>query len=461
MSISSLLFTSRDALAAHQMAIDITGANIANVDTPGYTRQRVDLKSVGHVSVAGNSAQIGVDVSRIERSYDRYVESQICNQRQKTGYNDAMLQGLQNIEVMLDDTGGGGINDQLNKFWAAWENLSKNPSGIVERSALVSTAEDLTASFVSCRENLDTVNSDLNRSITDVVSQVNDKVCEITDLNARIMGTRGDKGDKNDLLDKRDEALKELGGWIDISFFENADGAVNVFMSNGEPLLLGMLGQTLSVRVNIDGHSDICSSNLPGEPVTDAITGGKLGAFIELQNRIVPEYIDAIDQAAQALADRVNELHSSGYDAYQNTGVNFFEISDMSNRAGTIRVNADISADANRIAASLSVTGDADNARAIAAVQNELLMNSKTSSLNSYLAAVVGKIGSQVANAETNSDYQAIIMNQLNNQRESISGVSLDEEMIRLIKYQMGYTAAGKLCMTVNEMLDTLMNLVE
>jgi flagellar hook-associated protein 1 len=598
MSVSSLLFTARDALITNQMAIDITGGNIANVNTPGYSRQRTDLKSVGGVDIGGGTTQIGVTVSGIERVYDRFIEAQIIDQRQNTGYSDTLLQGLQNIEMAIDDTQGAGISDQLSKFWSSWEDLSKNPGGIVERSALLSTAQDLTDSLASYKSNLDTIKADLGRSITDTVVQVNEKVDEIRDLNTKIMETIGENGEKNDFLDKRTQALKELAALINVTQFENDNGMVNVYLSNGEPLLQGTLVQTLSVKQNEDGQSDV-SSNLSVETVNSALTGGKLGALIELQGGIVPKYINYIETFTQSFADQVNELHRNGFDAYNNTGVDFFEtpnavsqvlggaeslydnigdeitaatmwqniyddngapaglangdvvsfsgrsrsgdaisgsyaISDITNDtiqgllttvetafgeqvtasinasgqiaitdkttgksgisltfdykqahalnfgtvlttnpsgqqgdyaartiAGTIRVNTVIAADINRISASTSVTGNGENAGLIAAVQNQLLMNDKTSSLGSFLAATVGQIGQEVAMAKTNNERQTVISNLLDNQRESVSGVSIDEEMIRLINYQMGYNAAGKLVSVVNEMLDTLMGIVK
>jgi flagellar hook-associated protein 1 FlgK len=455
MSISSLLFTSRDALAGNQMAIDITGGNIANVNTPGYSRQRVDLRSVGGIDVSGAHADIGVSVSRIERIYDRFIESQIIDQQQSTGYSDALLQGLQSIEMAIDDTQGGGIGDQLSQFWSSWENLSKNPGGIVERSALLSDAENLADSLTSCKRNLDAIASDLGSNIADTVSRINEKVAVIKDLNTRIINTTGENGEKNDFLDKRTQALKELGALINITPFENANGTIDLFLSNGEPLLQGTLKQTLGV----DGQSDILSSGLSGETVNSALTGGKLGALVELQGRIIPEYIDYIETFTGSLADRVNELHRDGFDAYNNTGLDFFEIPDAENAAGSIRVNTAIAADVNRIAASTSVNGNGENASIMAAVRNELLMKDGTSSLGSFLAATVGQIGQQVSTAKTNGDRQTIITNLLNNQRESVSGVSIDEEMIRLINYQMGYNAAGRLVSVVDEMLDTLMAL--
>lgn len=597
MSINSLLFTARDALIANQMAIDITGGNIANVNTPGYSRQRTDLKSVGGVDVGGGTTQIGVTVSGIQRIYDRFIEAQIIDQRQNTGYSETLLQGLQNIEMTIDDTQGAGISDQLSRFWSSWSDLSKNPGGIVERSALLSTAQDLTDSLASYKNNLDAIKSDLGRSITHTVVQINEKIDEIRDLNIRIMETLGENGEKNDFLDKRTQALKELAALTNITQFENDNGMVNVYLSNGEPLLQGTLIQTLTVKQNAEGQSDV-SSSLSGETVNSALTGGKLGALIELQGRIIPEYINYIETFTQSFADRVNELHREGFDAYNNTGVNFFEtpnavsqilggaeslydnigdeitaattwqnvyddgggsaglingdvisfsgssragetvsgsytITDTATDtiqglltaienafgqqatasinasgqiaiadkitgrsgigltfdyteahvlnfgttlttnpsgqqghyaagtiAGTLRVNTVIAADINRFAASTSVTGNGDNAGLIAAVQNQLLMNNKTSSLGSFLAATVGQIGQEVAMAKTSSERHTVIAHLLDNQRESVSGVSIDEEMIRLINYQMGYNAAGKLVSIVDEMMDTLMGLV-
>jgi len=466
MSITSLLFTVRDSLLANQVAIDITGANVANVNTPGYTRQRTNMRSLGNVDVKNASAQISVNVNRIERIYDRYIDSQIVEQRQKSGYSDTLLQGLQNISLILDDTQGGGINDQLNKFWSAWQNLSGNPAGKVEKGALLTIAEALTVKLASYKRDLDTISTDMNRNIADVVSQINDKADEISDMNEKIISTGGgDIGNTNDLLDKRSEALRELAALVNINQIENANGTINVYLSNGDSLVRDQSSQHLSVQLDANDQSKIYSTDTPDEPLNsldiNALTKGKLGAYIELQTAVVPEYVDAINSFTIAFSDRVNALHSSGFDAYKNTGVNFFTIEDLNNASGTIGVNSDIASDTGRIACSLTVSGDGDNASNIASAQYELLMDGNTSTLNGFLASMVGQVGLQVANAQTDNDHQSVLMNHLSNQREAASGVSIDEEMILLIKYQMGYTTAGKLCQTVDEMLDTLMGLVK
>lgn len=461
MSISSLLFTARDSLNAYQMAIDVTGANIANVDTPGYTQQRAEFQALGSVNVLDKSSQIGVTISRVSRIYDSYVNSQLITQQQNSGYSDAKLQGLQNIETILDDTSGGGLDDQLNNFWAAWENLSQNSSGTVERSALLAASESLVDTISYDKQNLDTVKTDLNSSIADTVSQINDTISEITDLNSRIVSAGNDVGDNNDLLDKRDEALQTLSGMININYFDNDDGSINVCMSNGQPLIQGAIGHKLSVQVTADGQSDIYSTDVSDKTMNSAIDKGKLGAYLELQSQTLPTYINSLNQFATALADGVNQVHSSGYDAYQNVGENFFEITDSNDAAGTIKISDAITNDTNKIAASTSVTGDGTNASNVAAIQSSLLLDNNTSTLNSFLSSIVGQIGHDVSTAQTYDDQQTTISTHLQNQRDSISGVSIDEEMIKLINYQMGYTASAKLCNTVNSLLDELMSIVK
>ena len=462
MAISNLLLTARDSLLAHRLAIDLTGGNVANVNTAGYTRQRLEMKSVGSANIRGNT-QIGVAISRIDRIYNQYIESQVIEQNQNSSYSDTLLQGLQNIERVLDDTTGNGINDRLNKFWSSWENLSNNPTGKVERNDLLSAAKNLAEALNSYKRNLDTINTDINRSITDTVSQINSKVEQIRDLNDKIVSMGSSEIEsRNALLDNRSMALKDLSRLINVSQLENSDGSIDVYLPDGEPLVQGKTSQTLDVKPDVSGLlSIIYFTNKPDESLNSTITNGKLGAFIELQNTVIPKYVTYINDFTEALSSRVNDLHAGGYDAYKNVGGDFFTITDTDNPSGTISVNSIITADPNRIAGSETVTGDGSIASRIAAIQNELLMDSGTATLNSFLAAMVGDIGSQVADAKMDSDYQTIITNQLENQRESVSGVSIDEEMLQLIKYQMGYTAAGKLVVSAEEMLDTLIGLIK
>lgn len=461
MSISSLLYTARDSLITHQLAIDVTGSNIANVDTPGYTQQRPEFKAVGSINIDINSAQVGVDIERISRIYDRYIEAQLIEQQQNGGYSETMLQGLQNIEVIVDDTNGGGLNEALNNFWAAWESLSQNPGDEIQRSSLYSVSENLINTVTYYYQNLTDLKKEWNDSISAIVSQINDQIREITDLNSRLINAGENRGDNNTLLDKRAEALRQLSTLVDINYFENNDGTINVYLSNGQPLLQGYVGRYLTTDIGTDGLMDIISPALNNVVLNDAMTRGKLGAVLELQKSTVPQYLDYLDQFSLKIAERVNELHAAGYDSYQNTGADFFVISDLANPAALIKISDAITEDKNRIAASRSVNGDGENASQIASIQKELIMSGNTSTLNGFVSSMVGKIGHQVSAAKTYDDHQTIVSCHLTERRDSISGVSIDEEMIRLIKFQMGYTAAANLCSTVNELMDELMAIVK
>jgi flagellar hook-associated protein 1 FlgK len=459
MSINSLLFTARDSLISHQMAISITGSNIANVNTPGYNRQRADLVTIGSLNVQGFDSQVGVTVSQVTRIFDRFIESQLVQQEQATGYSDTMLKLLQNMEIVLDDTSGGGLNEHLDRLWASWEDLARNPAGKLERSALLSTAETLCGAFISYKQNLDAINAEVNSGIADVVSLINNKMLEIADINAQVIKEGTSTGDLNNIMDRRATALRELGSMINISYLEMGNGTINVSMANGEPLLIGASVHTLSVVVT-GGQSKIFNAN-SSTSVNGSITGGQLGAYLEVQQDILPYYINGMNDLTNSMALHVNTLHSGGFDTYGNMGLNFFVIKDAANPSGSLSVNSLLAADINRIAASASISGDGENATRLAAIRNTLLMDGGKTSLSSFLATMVGELGRQTANAKTNSEHQTAILNYLNNQRESVSGVSIDEEMIMLIKYQMGYNAAGKLAGMVNDMLDTLMNVVQ
>jgi flagellar hook-associated protein 1 FlgK len=189
--------------------------------------------------------------------------------------------------------------------------------------------------------------------------------------------------------------------------------------------------------------------------VTDSISSGRIGALLEIRDSVIPEYLDRLNTLATTLADAVNTQHQAGYDANGNAGENFF---DPSADAAALAINAAIAADIDMIAASSTAGGsDGENARVIAAINEDALINDAT--LGDSYAAMIGQIALDLNNAGSAADRQSLVMDQLITMRDTVSGVSLDEEMIQLMKFQLGYNAAARLTQTVNEMLDVLMNL--
>ena len=190
MSISSLLNTAKDSLQSYQLAIDLTGGNIANVNTPGYSRQRAVFNAVGAVDVGSGRGQIGVNVTSIERIYDEYLDNQVANQSQVLSYNEAKSDLLNRIEGIFVEN-GGGASDLLNKFWNAWSELAVNPKGKVERENLLAAAEDMTSAFRRLDSELRKIVQDAGDAISGIVAQTNDYLTQVADLNSKIINIIG------------------------------------------------------------------------------------------------------------------------------------------------------------------------------------------------------------------------------------------------------------------------------
>ena len=455
MSAISLLNTAKDGLLAHQTAMNLTGSNITNVDTPGYTRQRPVFSSWGSVDKG-----TGVGIEKIERVYDRFLGVQINDKMHDVGYSEAKKGALENIEIIFNESSSSGINELLNRFWSSWEDLSANPAGQVERDALVSASRNLASVFRSSSDELVSVQNDANAEIAGLIDQANGYISDIADLNGKIAAIKTGKGDANNLIDKRAEALKGLAGILDFQHLEDSDASVNVFLSNGMPLVMGDRTWELGVKTdpaNSNFYNVVFRDDPAEEVLNNVVTKGKLAGFLEVRDDKVVNYLSDLDSLAASIIAEVNAQHQSGYDMGHNLGGVFFE---PATAAGDMRVSSDIAEDVNKIAASETVNDDGGNAELIGAIKDKLVMNGGTSTFNSYYASFVGKIGQDLADEERGLDHHTDIMNQLINKREGISGVSIDEEMINLARYQLGYNSAARLCNVADELIDTLLNLV-
>lgn len=456
MSISSLLSVAGSALLSQQTAINVTGANIANVNTAGYSRQQAVMSAVGSVDALSGFSRLGVEVTGIQRAYDQFLADRIAVQKQNVGYAEARESALEGVQVIFNDA-SGSLGDAMNNFWNAWDDLSLNPDSQLERENLLDASERLTVSFHEAASSLVSARDEAEARISDAVGSVNGILSGIAQLNSRITAADAQNISVNSLRDQRVELINELAGYMDISYFENADGSVNVYMGSGQTLVEGNDSRQLSLQSDPanGSYSDIVISGGSQTVVTDSISSGRIGALLEIRDSVIPEYLDRLNTLATTLADAVNTQHQAGYDANGNAGENFF---DPSADAAALAINAAIAADIDMIASSSTAGGsDGENARVIAAINEDALINGAT--LGDSYAAMIGQIALDLNNAGSAADRQSLVMDQLTTMRDTVSGVSLDEEMIQLMKFQLGYNAAARLTQTVNEMLDVLMNL--
>ena len=468
MNIYGLLNLGRGALLTQQEAINTTSHNIANVNTPGYTRQRLNMGTNTPLSFWSGQVGTGVSGTGVERIYDRFLGFQVNDENQNLGKWEAEKNTLERVEMIFDESTGYGLNQGLSEFWNGWQDLVNNPSGLTERTSLLSKSESLALTFNQTRSDLEKIRTDLDKNIEGTVDEINQITEQIADLNQKIAQAETGGQEANDYRDKRDLLLKDLSSKIDINSFEGSDGKITVLAANGRPLVQNDHSRDLSTRDNaLSGHKDIVwldSEDNPTDIASD-INGGKLKGWLEVRDNTIPEYMDRLDSFAGSIIEKVNELHQSGYamttdpltgDPY--TGVPFFSGTDASD----IAVNSDIIDDVNMIAAAETVGGvPGDNGMAIqiSNLQNALTMNDDNATFDNYYNSLVSDVGTDVRGAAINYDHQSSVVTHLDNYRESVSGVSLDEEMVNLIKFQHAYEAAAKIISTADELLQTVINM--
>jgi len=466
MSGISLFNIARDSLLSHQTAINVTGTNVANVNTAGYTRQTAlfqPSKAVIHEGAV--QYQSGVYIDDIVRTYDRFLQAQINDNINTLGYSESRKESLERIEIMFNETSGGGLDELLTKFWNAWDDCAVNPAGSAERTAVVSAAESLTYMFNTYAENLASIQQDANGEIADSINSINSIIRDIADINEKIIRVLPGTGGRNDLLDTREQLISDLSEMVDINVVEDENETITVFLANGMPLVENQQISELSVVANEENNSfyDVVFANDTDRVLNDVFNGGRLKGLLEIRDTDVPAYMEKLDTLAATVADEVNSRHQTGYDMYGNVGGDFFtfNITPEATEARYIAVNDDILNDINMIAASETMDGDGNNAATIGSLRDDLVMNGNTTTLNGFYASFVAEIGQDSADMIRSYDYQYSLKSQLTNKREQISGVSIDEEMINLMKYQMGYQAAAKLGSAAEEMSDILMTLVQ
>jgi flagellar hook-associated protein 1 FlgK len=365
------------------------------------------------------------------------------------------------VELVLDESSGAGLSQAMNEFWNAWQDLASNPEGHVERMDLLAKTETMTATFNKIYADLQQIQKDIDTSIEGTVDDINQMSEQIADLNQKIAQSEVTGQNANDYRDRRDLLLKELSALVDINSFEDDVGKASVLISGGRPLV--EIGGTwdLSTQLNASGLKDILWDDGSGSTtnITSDISGGSLKGWLEVRDTLIPDFLSRLDDLADGIIQEVNSLHSTGYGLDNSTSNDFFTGSSASN----IAVNSSIAADIDLIAASgtlAGVPGDNSNAIAIANLQDDLLMSTNSATFGDFYISIVSDVGVEVQRATTTYDHQLSMVTQLETYRETVSGVSLDEEMVNLIKFQHAYNAAAKLITATDELLATLISMI-
>jgi flagellar hook-associated protein 1 FlgK len=463
--ILSIFNAGKLGLFAQQRALSVTSQNIANVNTPGYSRQEALFETTTPLESAAGGIGTGARIDGVRRVIDQFLDNQITSEQASLGRYQVDKNVLDRIEALFNDEQGTGINQAIDEFFAAWQDLASNPQGRPERLTLLSRAATLTQQIGWADAQLQQIQGNLNSEVTAAIADVNNVASQIAALNRQIGRAQLSGQAAGELLDERSRLLSGLAQQVDVSTFEDNLGQITVLIGGGRPLVEG------DAAFAIRGVADPSNSgfvNIEFDPgtsstvdITSSIANGRLKGLVDLRDAVVPGYIAQLDQVADAIITEVNAQHQLGFDLTGAAGVDFFTPTPVgSGAAGTMSVAI---SDPDLIAASATlagVPGDNANALLLAQLQDKAVPALGSATIQGFYSGFVGEVGVRTQLAQRNLSAQDVVMRQLTQQRESVSGVSLDEEMTNLIRFQRAFEASARLITVADELYQSVLAMV-
>lgn len=463
MGIGQIFSRGLDGLNVNQRGLAATSNNIANMNTKGYSRQEV-------VIAANIASQGGARVETVEAITSPFVELQLFNSMNDFGTVDGRRRTVGQVEAMFNESNDNGLAKQMNEFFGSISALSVDPSSSVLRQDIRDRAVALTQRFNSLYDQINQMRGDLSLDISTKVDRVNALASQIAQINDQLIGNTNEQ-QTLDLKSQRLTLLKDLSTEVNCTYFEQ-NGSMQVSINGSYSLVNGNNAGQLSLSNDLStGGLMTVNLKLPGGvsastiEITSQVRGGRLGGALLDRNTMLNDRMDELDELAYNLVTEFNNIHSTGYGLDGTTGVNFFTpLAAQSGAARNIAVDANILNDLRRLAAAQqdpAVSGVGDNrvALQLADLQNEKTMTSGTQTFLQFYQGMVGSIGVTAGQVNREFEVQANLVNSLEIQRESVSGVNLDEEGANIIRYQRAFQASSKLIMTADELLQTLMGI--
>jgi flagellar hook-associated protein 1 len=456
-TITSLMDIAQQALMADQEALNVTSNNVANQNTAGYTREVVNFEAVDAVTLSGGAVGSGVTASATslrDRVLEQRVQQQTQNQAQ-SGALESALQQIQNIfglSSTANSAGSTALGTAINSFFSALSALTSNPSDTATRQNVLTAANALTGAFNSAANQFSQVSSSLNQQVVGDVDQVNSLTTTIASLNSQITSL-SPNADAGVLEDQRQLAITQLSQLVGLNQISTENNGITLTTSSGAVLVSG--SKSFAVNTTQVGGMTHILAGVDGQDVTANLAGGDLGGVLEARDQQLPSYQKALDSLAFGLGSEVNAQNVLGVDGNGNPGAALFSLPPtQSGAAALIQV---ATADPSAIAAAAPGEGSAGNANVLAGLSSAGVMGGQTAS--QFLASFLGQIGSDVSAATTDNSAQQAMLSQLTTQRDSLSGVSLDEEAANLTQYQRAYQAAAQVFNIGNSIMASVLNL--
>lgn len=575
--LSNTLNTARVGMLANMTEIDIIGHNIANANNPDYRRQVGYLETTSTIPSALGPRGTGVQVSRVESLYDRFLFRQVNHEKSNQGMWESLAGGLDSVERVFNDPDDNGLSAQMAEFWGAWEDLANQPEGGVERQTLVGKSRVLSTTLNSMGDDLNFQRQVLNDYFDKGITDINQMADSLGEMNLAIMESEVNGGQNNDLRDKQLALLSDLSELVDIDYNEDNTGQLNIMLQGGKPLVLG--SEVYHLKSQADDQGDYHAYfGSEGVPIDDLLGSGKMKGWVDARDDLVRSQ-DDLNRLTSSLIFNVNQAHFQGYNLDGETSTTFFdhridlavgqdneggasilfaadpasaeapegvawetlanyddfeirftadhvdgsnakdfvvvntttgveldsslyEIDDtlsdgeiiirFNDTSGTsadkgyrlklnfssgeepkkndtfklsfgmhasrtVEVNANLE-NPDKVAISdnyFEVPGNNKIALQIAQLQHQQVVDGRQT-YSEFYTSLVSRVGSASYTAQSRQDQSKMVLDQLNNREESVSGVSIDEEMVNLIKFQQSYQATARMITTVDELMQVL-----
>ena len=455
-SLSGALSIALGSLGANDGAVAITANNIANVDTPGYSRELVNLTENYPVQEGRLTFGTGVTLGQTTSVRDNLLNIRLDQENQTSSQLTAFLGSLNQVQSLFNETSGSGLQAPLTAFFNSFTQLSDNPGDSSLRESVITAGQNLASAIQQDAANLQSLQRSADLGVQQSVTQINTLTSQIASLNTQISGLVGAGQDASSFLDQRDQLVQQLSGLIGISQTPAGNDSLTISTANGASLVVAGESFALSTQQNNQtGFQDVISN---GADITSALTGGTIGGDIQARDQAIPSILNQLDTFSYGLTNAVNAQSEAGFDANGNAGVAFFTpLASSTGAASSIGVAI---SDPNLVAASSDGTvGSNGNAQALANLQNQNVIDGQTPA--NYYGSLVFQIGNEVSNANAEQTSVGLVQQQLQNQLGAESGVSLDEEAVNLIRYQSAYQASANVVSVVNQLFYTLINMDE
>lgn len=467
--IYHILNIGSEGLFATRQGVDTTGHNIANAQTEGYSRQRVQLTSRSPHERMGHLIGNGTQIKSIHRAHDKFIEKQINDTNRNASYSDTLYSKLRDIESIYSPELNANISDELTNFFNSLQNLSNYPDELNARVGVRESALNLIGAFQRVDKNLEVSSDSLNENILHETNQVSELLKSISDLNISIRESEiGAAAQANDLRDQRDALVRDLSTKLDVNYYEDDFGMLTVRGPKDTLLVEGPSHSTVKVvRGESKAYRIIVEDGAGkgGRDVTNGLKGGSLKGLVEIRDKIIPNLVQKHNSLVGKLVSEFNAIHREGFgiNGYsQSGGRNFFKpISDLSNAARYMSIDDTIAESIDAISAASTANAPGDNVtlNRLIDLKDFKMLEGGNATMTDYYANYVGVLGSEVMRADHLRQAEEQLRSDLNSRREEVSGVSLDEEAANLLKWQTAFTANSKVITTADEMLQTVLSL--